>query len=91
MAIIAVKCPCCAGVKVLKNGLSKSGMQRYLCKVCGKSFQLQFEKKAYQQGIKEQIIDMSLNGSGTRDIARVLGIDKNTVTATLKKNRDTSR
>ena len=65
-------------------------MQRYLCKACGKSFQLKFEKKAYQEGIKEQIIEMSLNGSGTRDIARVLGIDKNTVTATLKKNRNTS-
>lgn len=60
-------------------------MQGYKCKACGKSFQLKFEKKAYQQGIREQIIAMSLNGSGTRDIARVLGIDKNTVTARLKK------
>jgi transposase-like protein len=50
-----------------------------------KTFQLKFEKKAYQPGIKNQIIEMSFNGSGIRDITRVLGIDTNTVTATLKK------
>ena len=31
------------------------------------------------------IIKMSLNGSGIRDISRVLSVDKNTVMAVLKK------
>ena len=33
----------------------------------------------YEPGIKEQIADMALNGSGIRDTSRVLGIGKNTV------------
>jgi len=36
--------------------------------------------------MKEKIIDMTLNGSGVRDIGRVLHINKNTVVSVLKKN-----
>lgn len=48
-------------------------------------FQLDYAKQAYQPGIKEQVIDMALNGSGIRDTARVLKINMNTVMNTLKK------
>jgi transposase-like protein len=41
--------------------------------------------KAYEPGIKEQIVEMAINGSGIRDTARVLNINKNTVINTLKK------
>lgn len=36
--------------------------------------------------MKEQIIEMTLNGSGIRDIARVLQISPTTVINELKKN-----
>ena len=39
--------------------------------------------------IKEQIIEMSLNGSGIRDIARVLKISPNTVIEEIKKGSRT--
>jgi transposase-like protein len=35
--------------------------------------------------VKEQIIEMSINGSGVRDIARVLKISPTTVIEELKK------
>jgi hypothetical protein len=35
--------------------------------------------------VKQQIVDMALNGSGIRDTARVLGISKDTVLSKLKK------
>ena len=35
--------------------------------------------------IKEQVVDMVINGSGIRDTARVLKIDKGTIISTLKK------
>jgi len=41
--------------------------------------------RAYQAGIKEQAVEMVINGSGIRDTARVLKIDKNTIISTLKK------
>jgi hypothetical protein len=45
----------------------------------------QYRYKAYEPGIKKQVIEMAINGSGIRDTARVLHINKNTVIATLKK------
>jgi IS1 family transposase len=45
----------------------------------------QYRYKAYEPGIKKQVIEMAINGSGIRDTARVLHINKNTVIATLEK------
>jgi insertion element IS1 protein InsB len=42
--------------------------------------------KACEPGIKEQVVYMSINGSGIRDTARVLNINKNIVISTLKKS-----
>ena len=39
--------------------------------------------RAYQVGIKEQTVEMVINGSGICDTARVLKIDKNTIISTL--------
>lgn len=41
--------------------------------------------RGYLPEVKEQISEMALNGSGTRDTARVLKISRTTVTETLKK------
>ena len=37
--------------------------------------------------MKQQIVEMTLNGSGVRDIARVLHISTSTVMRELKKTR----
>jgi transposase-like protein len=37
--------------------------------------------------VKQQMVDMALNGSGIRDTARVLRISPTTVIAVLKKSR----
>ncbi len=54
------------------------------------TFILKYKYRAYEPGIKEQIIEMAINGSGTRDTARVLKIDKDTVTSVLKKRKESS-
>ena len=41
--------------------------------------------------VKQQIVDMTLNGSGVRDIARVLHVSTRTVIAELKKSRYVER
>jgi hypothetical protein len=48
-------------------------------------FQLDLLYKGRAPAIKEQIVDMSLNGSGIRDTARVLQISPTTVINALKK------
>jgi transposase-like protein len=44
-----------------------------------------YRYRAYGPGIKAQVVEMAINGSGIRDTARVLKINKNTVISTLKK------
>jgi transposase-like protein len=71
----------------VKNGHSENGTQRFLCKSCKKSFQLDYAYNAWRPGVKEQIETQTLNSSGVRDISRNLGISKSTVISELKKKR----
>ena len=81
-----ISCTECGSEDLVKNGHSENGTQRWRCKTCKKSFQLQYSYIARKPGIKEQIPELTLNSSGVRDISRILGINKNTVISVLKKN-----
>ena len=86
---INVCCPQCGSDQITHAGKSASGEQRYRCREqdCpAVTFMLKYRYTAYQPGIKEQIIDMAINGSGVRDTARVLKISKGTVISALKKS-----
>jgi transposase-like protein len=81
-----IHCLFCQGTDLQKNGKSPTGTQRWYCKACKKYFRLEYLYNAYKPGIKEKIIEMTLNGSGVRDIGRVLKISCSTVCSDLKKN-----
>ena len=73
---------------MIKGGKTDTGKQRYRCHnpACAhQSFLLDSAYKGRSPEIKQQVIDMSLNGSGVRDTARVLGISPTTVIHELKK------
>jgi transposase-like protein len=82
----AIQCRYCSGTDLRKNGKCTNGTQRYFCKLCKKQFRLAYCYNAYKPGVKEKIIELTLNSSGVRDIGRVLSISKDTVTSVLKKN-----
>ena len=85
MAVVQVACIHCHHTEsVVKNGKAHSGHQRYLCRSCKKSFQLEYTYNATQPGTHGRIVDMTMNGSGIRDIGRVLKISPTTVIAHLK-------
>lgn len=87
MGTLPVSCRCCGNQdKVQRKGLSTNGHRRYQCDACSRSFQLAYTHRAHEPGIKEQVIEMALNGSGIRDMARVLKINMNTVMSTIKKS-----
>ena len=84
---IEVKCPTCQLPFVGKNGFSRKRSRRYLChndQCCTKSFMLEYYNKACNPKVKEQAVEMAINGSGIRDTSRVLNISKTTVIKTLK-------
>ncbi|MFM8445574.1 MAG: IS1-like element transposase [Methylococcus sp.] len=70
--------------RVLKWSGTQSGRSRFRCKTCRRIFKTDYVYRAYEPGVKEQIIDMAMNGSGIRDTSRVLGVGKNTVITTIK-------
>ena len=83
-----VVCPYCQGVQVGKRGKTDTGKQRYRChnSACApQSFLFDSADKGRSPEIKQQIVEMSLNGSGIRDTARVLQISTATVIQELKK------
>ena len=84
MAYIAVECPHCKSTKVNEHGVSAVGKQRYRCVTCGKTFQLKYTYAGCEQSIRSKVYYKTINGSGTRAIARELGISRNTVTSILR-------
>ena len=66
-------------------GKQTNGTPRCKCNTCGKTFQTQYTNNGATPQTKQMIVKMSLNGSGIRDISRVLDISQNTVISVLKK------
>ncbi len=87
---VAIECPHCHSTEVTKHGKSLVGKQRYYCQntdcpYC--TFILTQTYPGRTREVKQQIVEMTLNGSGVRDIVRVLHISPTTVIQELKKTR----
>jgi len=76
------KCKGCSSNDIVKNGKTRNGKQRFLCKNCSKSFILDYSYNACNKHINQQIILFTKEGLGIRSTARVLKIS---VTTLLKR------
>ena len=70
---------------VYRHGKSACGKTRFNCKGCRRTFQGDYTYNGCRPEVKELVVKMTLNGSGIRDVARVLDISTNTVTSDIKK------
>ena len=87
MAWVYGQCPDCQSVDVVQYGKQANGTQRYRCHQRDGPrtiFLLQYQDKGRRPAVKQQLVDMPLNGSGVRDIVRVLGVSSTTVVEVLK-------
>ncbi len=87
---ITVKCPFCNSENVSKNGHNKTGKQVYRCNnpECSHySFVEEYTYNACNPEVRWKVLEMTVNGTGTRATARILNIAKGTVTAILKKRK----
>jgi transposase-like protein len=83
-----VQCPFCGSENVSKNGHNKTGKQVYNCmnnECTHRNFVEQYTYNAYKPEIRNQVLKMAVDCTGTRATGRILGISKDTVTAILKK------
>ena len=85
MAKTTIKCIHCESKNCVKFGRNPKEKQRYKCNECGKTFQEDYSNNGAKPEVKLLIVKMSMNGSGIRDISRVLGISQMTVLSVLKK------
>jgi transposase-like protein len=86
--LITVKRPHCQSVDVIKKGKSSTGQQGFRCLDCEclyQTFGLDLAYPGRKTAVKQQIVEMTLNRSGVRDIARVLPVSPATVIQVLKK------
>lgn len=83
-----ITCPHCASFNLKKNGKTSNKKQKYMCKDCRKQFITQYDYQGCRPFIRSLILKMTLNGSGIRDISRVLGISTNTVQKHLLKQAE---
>jgi len=88
--LVAVRCPHCQSSEVVRHGKSSNGKERFRCLEAEcpyQTFSLNLGYPGRNREVKQQITEMTLNGSGVRDIARVLQISTSTVIRELKKTR----
>jgi transposase-like protein len=89
MAETVVRCPHCRSEAVVKYGKASNGKERFRCQQsagCGRMFLRTYAYPGCLPTVKRQIVELTLNGSGIRDIARVLQIGPNTVSKEIKKS-----
>jgi insertion element IS1 protein InsB len=80
-----VTCPRCSSLNVKKNGITGQQKQRYRCKDCERQFITDYTYQACKPEVRSLVLPMTMNGSGIRDISRVLCISTNTVLKLIRK------
>ncbi len=80
-----IACPRCSSLNVKKNGITAQQKQRYRCKNCERQFITDYTYQAYKTGVRSLVLPMTMNGSGIRDISRVLGMSTNTVLKLIRQ------
>jgi transposase-like protein len=80
-----MECHHCGSGSHRRNG-SYQGVQRYICKDCGRSFTSRGER--YSKAVKQQALDMYLNNVGVRKAARFTGASPAAVVKWIRKAAD---
>jgi transposase-like protein len=93
MAVVPVQCPQCRGISVVKYGQQANGAQRSRCHNpdCPRRiFLWHYHDTGRLPAVKQQIVDLTRNGCGVRNLVRVLAVSSATVVNTLKQRPEVS-
>ena len=74
------QCPYCQEtIQQVKAGLNDSGSQRWRCKACRRYYTPERKLHGYPEGIRQQAVQMAVDGVNFRRIARQLGVNHQSV------------
>ncbi len=83
-----MQCIHCGSERVVRDGKSRGGKQRYRCRGCGRrSREHPYQGRSPAQ--EEQVLALMQERTSQRGIARALHISRVTVAHILKKKRNT--
>jgi len=77
-------CKGCGGSKLVKNGRSEEGSQRYKCKECRGTFREGDRRLKYSFEKRLRVIKMYLEGIGIRSIERLEGVSNTLIIYWIK-------
>ena len=77
-----MRCPTCQSTDMMQQGITAPGKQRYRCtnlSCSSHTFLVEYSPQGRVPAVKQQMLEMTWNGSGIRDMARVRHISPSTV------------
>lgn len=77
-----------AGLSSKKNGRAALRKQRYRCKAYLRQFITDYTYQGCRPEVRDSIVPMTMNGSGIRDICRVLKVSINTVLKLIRRRAE---
>jgi insertion element IS1 protein InsB len=85
---ITLKCPCCSGTNIVKNGKKSYQVQNYLCKDCRRQFigDHALKYNGCHSELYHKIELMLVRNVGIRDIAEIENVSIYTVLSVLTKS-----
>jgi transposase-like protein len=91
MVIITLKCRHCASEKLVRDGRTSNGKQRFWCKDCQRSSRENPQPNGYTEADRDQILRAYEERSSLRGLERSFGVSRYTVIEWLKKRVSTPR
>ena len=77
-------CKYCGSDQTVKDGKNESGSQRYKCKTCGKHFTPEPNEIGYPLEIRQQAVEMYVDGQNYRRTGRNLRVNHQSVANWVK-------
>jgi transposase-like protein len=75
-----IKCPHCQSTTdQVKAGKTRTGSQRYKCRSCNRRYTPEPKQQGYPDELRQQAMQLYVDGMSLRRIGRHLGIDHKTV------------
>ncbi len=87
---IRVQCYHCESERVIRNGMTRNGKQRYQCQECGRCFREDLSAPRYSEEQKALILRAYEERSSLRGLERTFGVSRATVSRWLEKKTPNS-